>query len=69
MARQHSPLQQIKEAKQIARDHGMFVAEKRHGDTTRYLLYRCAEPHNVLIGTRGTPEALRRLVARCADFH
>lgn len=65
MARQHSPIQQIKEAKQIARDHGLFVVEKGG----KFLLYRCSTPRNVFIAQRGTPESLRQLVCKVANFH
>lgn len=47
MTRYHSPLQQLKEAKQIARDHGLFVIEKPDGrGNTAYLLYREHRPGN-----------------------
>ena len=61
----HSPLQQLKEAKQIAQDHGCFVAE-RGG---QYLLYRKTFPRPTFVGARGTPEALRRLVCKATNFH
>ena len=61
----HSPLQQLKEAKQIAQDHGCFVSE-RGG---RYLLYRKTTPRPTLVGHCVTPEALRRMVCRATNFH
>ena len=70
MTRRHSPLQQLKEAKQIARDHGLFVIEKPDGrGNTAYLLYREHRPGNVYIGRRNTPEGIRRLVCKAANFH
>lgn len=69
MARRHSPLQQLKEAKQIARDHHLFVVEKPDRDGTRYLLYREAQPRNTYIGARSSPEALRALVCKVTNFH
>ena len=48
MARQHTPQQQLNEAQQIARDHGMFVVDMG-GD---YLLYRRTAPRNTFIGKR-----------------
>ena len=60
----HSPLQQLKEAKKIAQDHGCFVAEKGG----KFLVYRnCHTP--VFIGARGTPEALRTFVCKVTNFH
>lgn len=61
MTRQHPP-QQLKEAQQIASDHGMFVVDK--GD--RFLLYRKMPHRNIYLGFRTGVEALRRFVAACA---
>ena len=61
----HSPLQQIKEAKQIARDHGMYVVEKAGS----FILYRKTDTGSVRIGARSTPGGLRQFVCRCANFH
>lgn len=63
----HTPLQQLKEAKQIAKDHGMFVVERKAKDT-EYLLYRALTPGNVFLGKRATPGGIRNLVAKCANF-
>lgn len=65
MTRRHSPLQQLKEAKQIAKDHGLFVIERGGA----YLLYREQQPRNVYVGSRATPEALRAFVCKVANFH
>lgn len=65
MTARHSPLQQLKEAKQIALDHGLFVVEK----DSRFLLYRQQQPKNTYIGARSTPEALRAFVCKVANFH
>lgn len=64
-----TPLQQVKEAKQIAKDHGMFVAEKKDRDGTTYLLYREGHPRNIFLGKRTTPAGIRSLVGKCANFH
>lgn len=69
MTRRHSPLQQLKEAKQIARDHGLFVVEKAERDGTSYLLYREQQPTNTLIGRRSSPSGIRNLVCKVANFH
>lgn len=61
MARQHNPLQQWKEAKQIASDYNMFIVEKGG----QYLLYR-KTPRPVLIGKRGSVEGIRSMVEKCA---
>ena len=63
--RRHSPLQQLNEAKQIAKDHHMLVVEK----DGRYLLFRLMRPHNVFVGQRSSPEALRQFVAKCTNCH
>lgn len=60
-----NPLQVIKEAKQIARDHGGFVVEK----PGRFLVYRCTPTQNVLCGWRSQPADLRALVCRVFNFH
>lgn len=62
MTRQHSPLQQLKEAQQFAHDHGMFVVDKG----SRYLLYRKMHHRNVFLGTRASPAALLKFVSDCA---
>lgn len=68
--RRHSPLQQLKEAKTIAREHGLFIAEKTVKGRCRYLLYR-SRPHggNVYIGQRGTCEGIRALVCQVTNFN
>lgn len=65
MTRQHSPLQQFKEAQQLAKDHGMFVVDK--GD--RFLLYRKLPGRNVFLGKRNSAPAFRLFVAQCAGVH
>jgi hypothetical protein len=61
--RRHTPRQQLSEAKQIARDHGMFVLKK----DGKLLLYREATPRNVYVGMRSEIGAFRSFVARCAE--
>lgn len=61
----HSPLQQLKEAKQIAHDYGCTVSE-RGG---KYLVYRIVAGRPVYLGSRGTPETLRRFVCQVTHFH
>jgi hypothetical protein len=56
---------QLKEARQIAEKHNMFVVKK--GET--FLLYRCMPDRNVFLGKRHTPEALCELVSKCATRH
>lgn len=62
MARLHTPLQQFKQACQIARDHGMFVVDK--GD--QFFLYRKLPDRNVCLGKCASADALFRKVSRCA---
>ncbi|MEW6612732.1 MAG: hypothetical protein AB1409_08325 [Pseudomonadota bacterium] len=70
MARIHTPRQQFKEACQIAREHGLFVAERPTAKGTDYVVYRrLPDGRAARLGKRSTPEALRRFVSRCANFH
>lgn len=69
MTRRHTPLQQLKEAKVIARDHGLFVVEKPERAGTRSLLYRSQTTGNVFLGRRSSPEGIRALVCKVANFH
>lgn len=64
----HSPQQQVKEAKQIAKDHHLIISEKKIGDRTDYLLFRCSPSGNIFIGKRGSPEGIRSFVAKAANF-
>ncbi|HPR08074.1 MAG TPA: hypothetical protein PLI17_15700 [Denitromonas sp.] len=45
--RRHSPSQKVKEAKQIAIDHGLFVVERPDANGIAFLLYRKAAAHAV----------------------
>lgn len=65
MASVRNPIQVIKEAKQIARDHGCFVVEK----AGRFLVYRRTPTRNVYLGYRTDPAALRALVCTVTNFH
>ena len=69
MATHRNPLQVLKEAKQIARDHGCFVVEKADPKGTRYLVYRRLPDRNVCVGTRFNVDALRTLVCKVTNFH
>jgi len=64
MPTQRNPIQVIKEAKQIAKDHGGFVVEKGG----RFLVYRRTHTCNVYLGSRGKPDALRSFVCNCFNF-
>lgn len=63
--RQHSPLQQFREAQQLAADHGMFVVNK----VGRFLLYRRMPGRNVFLGRRNSAPAFRLFVEQCAGVH
>lgn len=64
MATARNPIQVIKEAKQIASDHGCFVSEKGG----RFHVYRKTATRPVWLGSRGTPESLRALVCKVTNF-
>lgn len=62
MTRQPTLAQQIKQAKQLARDHNMFVVDKGG----LYYLYRAMPGRNVFIGMRTSAAAFCRFVRECA---
>lgn len=64
MASARNPLQVLKEAKQIATDHGCFVTEK----AGRYHVFRKTQARVVWLGSRGDVNALRSLVCRVTNF-
>ncbi len=62
-----NPIALLKEAKTIAKAHGLFVVERASSNTqTVYIVYRAQPGGNVCIGARATPVALRRFIARAA---
>lgn len=67
----HSPAQQLIEARQIAKDHGLILSEKSlEPGKTEYRVYRkLPSGRPAYLGRRSTPEAVRAYVARLADFH
>lgn len=70
MAAARNPLQLIREAKQIAKDYGLRIAECKDGDSTVYVIYRrLPDDRDARIGKRSSPDGLRRYVARLANFH
>lgn len=60
-----TPLQMLREARQIALDHGCFVAEKQQQRGPVWILYR-ANPNPdkkpIYIGKRNSPAAIRKYV-------
>lgn len=68
MARRHTPLQQYKEACQIARDHGLLVVECKTKERTDYVVYRDhpGAERRERVGKRSSVAALRLFVARLA---
>lgn len=69
MAARRNPIQVLKEAKQIASDHGCFVVEKAEPKGTRYLVYRKLHDRNECIGTRHSVNSLHQLVCKVTNFH
>jgi len=67
----HSPLQQLKEAKQIAKDHGLKVVECQVKlGKTDYVVYReLPNGSDTRLGKRSSPQGLRKYVADLANFH
>lgn len=60
--RRHSPIQQFRQACQIAKDNNMFVVDKGG----LYLVYRKLPDRNVCLGQCSSAETLFRKVTRCA---
>ena len=56
MARQYSPQQMLREARQICKDFNLFLSEKKVGDQTAYRLYRITGGGNVFIGDTLPPD-------------
>ena len=61
----HSPLQQVREARRIAEDHGCRVSE-RGG---KYRVYRVTTGAPVYLGARSSPAGLRAFICRVTGFH
>lgn len=63
------PRQLVKEAKQIARDHGLRLVECQTPAGTDYIIYRpLPDGRTTRIGKRSTPDGIRRFVADVAGF-
>lgn len=66
----HSPAQQLKEARQIARDHALLLVEKPiEPGKTSYIVYRpLSDGRKTFLGKRGTPAGIRAYVSKLAGF-
>lgn len=61
--RRHSSQEQVKQARQIAKDHNMFIVQKNE----RYFVYRVLPgSRNVCIGHCGNPATLFNKVSKAA---
>ena len=71
--RQHSPMQQIKEAKQIALDYGLYVVEvpvRNPEPATDYVVYRrLPGGRSARLGKRSSPAGLHKFVRDVTGFH
>lgn len=67
----HSAAQQLIEARQIAKDHGLLVIDcPVEPGKTDYVVYRrLPDGRKSSLGKRGTPEGVRAYVAKLANFH
>lgn len=59
----------LRQARALARQHGMFVLERTDGPRTVLLLYRQQPAANILIATSRTPENFLRMVKRATRPH
>ena len=59
---QSTPVEQLEEARMIARTHNMFVVSKGE----RFSLFRRTSVRPVFLGERSSAAELRSLVSRCA---
>ena len=66
----HTPLQQLIEARQIAKDHGLLVKDKVlcPGRTHYYVYRKLPDGHLTFLGKRGSPEGVRAYVAKVTNF-
>lgn len=67
----HSAAQQLVEARQIAKDHGLVLFEKSTapGKTIYIVKRKLPDGRTTFLGQRGTPEGVRAYVAKLANFH
>ena len=67
----HTPLQQLKEARQIAKDHGLLVVDCQiEPGKTDYVVYRTLpDGRRTRLGKRATPEGVRKYVCKLTEFH
>lgn len=67
----HSGHQQLVEARQIARDHGLLVIDvKASAGKTEHVVYRLIPGgQRIRLGKRATAEGLRAYVCKLASFH
>lgn len=69
MTTARNPIQILKEAKQIAREHGCFVVEKPSPKGTRYLVYRVLPHRNAYLGARKKINHLHSFICKVTNFH
>lgn len=62
MVCRYSDSQKFHEAKQIAKDSGMFITDKHD----EYFLYRQMDVRPVFLGKRRSVDGIRQLVVKCA---
>jgi hypothetical protein len=63
MARRHTPLEQLRQAKQMARDHNLIISER---SDQHYRLFRNTGGKPAYLGQCTGPENLFKLVSRFA---
>ena len=67
----HSPAQQLKEARQIAKDHGLLIIDcPVEPGKTDHVVYRLLpDGRRTRLGKRTDPVRLRQYIADLAQFH
>lgn len=70
MVRRHSRAQQLREARQFARDHKLDISERTVGDTTTYYVWRKVFGHaDIFLFKTTRVETLRQKIERAATAH
>lgn len=65
MTARHTPAKQVRQAKQLAEDNGMYILEK----SGMYQVFRKSPTGSVYLGRRSAPSGLFYMVNRLVTVH